>query len=67
MIEINDLLYEKENTVTQSGTEPPEYFEGEKYYTMGPGIDFQMIMSYKYNENPKLKAYYYFLNGQNRL
>ena len=60
-----DLLYEKENIITQQGLNPPEYFEREKYHTMGPGIDFPMIMSYKDTENPAFEPYFYFLNGHN--
>ena len=63
--DFHDLLYEKENTITQQGLNPPEYFEREKYYTMGPGIDFPMIMSYKDTENPAFEPYFYFLNGHN--
>ena len=51
--------------MTQKALNEPEYFESEKYNTMGPGIDFPMIMSYKNTENPNFKPYFYFLNGHN--
>ena len=40
---------------------------GNAHYTMGPGIDFPMIMSYKDTENPNFEPYFYFLNGHNDL
>ena len=49
----------------QKGSNPSEYFEREKYYTKGGGIDFPIIMSYKDTENPAFEPYFYFLNGHN--
>ncbi len=41
-----DLLYEKTDIESHFGENPAEYFQSEKYYTMGPGIDFPLIMNY---------------------
>ncbi|MEJ5166980.1 MAG: hypothetical protein WHV67_08135, partial [Thermoanaerobaculia bacterium] len=74
-----DLLYEKMDSVTSSGGNPPEYFQSEKYYTMGPGIDFPLVMNYRVEEQQgrtteayppftlhasrSTTNYFYFLNG----
>ncbi len=49
------------------GSNPPEYFQDEKYYKMGPWIDFPLIMNYRAKDQQSNRAedYFYFLNGHN--
>jgi RHS repeat-associated protein len=37
----------------------------QKIYTMGPGIDFPLVMNYSDTEMPNGAAYFYFLSGHN--
>ena len=60
-----DLLYEKEEKTNWRGAGEPEYFQYEKYYTMGPGIDFPLVMSYSDTDMPYGASYFYFLSGHN--
>jgi len=58
-------MSENEEKTKRVYENPPEYFQYEKSYTMGPGIDFPLVMNYTDTDTINGQRYFYFLNGHN--